>query len=109
MTKYGQLQIYATGANGTTTLGVTLTYATGTPATSTLTIPDWCLPGTLPAGVYRLGSSHRIKNMMLDTGTLCNIYAIDLNPDSTRALTKVAFLSQGSSAEYFVFYGATAW
>jgi hypothetical protein len=108
---YSQLQIYVTGSNGSSTLNVTLTYASGNPLTanSTLTIPDWCLPGTLPAGVYTLASAQRVKKMMLDTTTTCSIYAIDLNPDPTRALTKVAFVAQGVSGQYVVFYGATAW
>jgi hypothetical protein len=108
---YIQLQIYATGANGSSTLNVTLTYASGNPVTasSTATIPDWCLPGALPTGVYALATVQRVKNMMIDP-TLCSIYAIDLNPDSTRALRRVSFVAQGTSSyQYVVFYGATAW
>jgi len=108
---YSQVQVYATGGNGSSTLNVTLTYATGTPltATSTVTVPDWCVPGTLPAGEYTLASAERVKLPTTFDPTLCNIYAIDLNPDAARTLTKVAFVDEGSSNEYVVFYGATAW
>jgi hypothetical protein len=108
--EYSQLQIYATGANGSSTLDVTLTYASGNPltASSTATIPDWCTQGPLPVGVYTLTSTLRVKNMMLGP-LLCNIYAIDLNPDPTRALTRVTFVPHGTSGQFVVFYGATAW
>jgi hypothetical protein len=108
---YSQLQIYATAANGSSTLNVTLTYTSGNPVTasSTATIPDWCVPGALPPGVYTLATAQRVQNMMINP-TLCSIYAINLNPDSTRALSKVAFVAQGTSSyQYVVFYGATAW
>jgi hypothetical protein len=108
--EYTQLQIYATGANGSSTLNVTLTYASGNPltASSIATIPDWCTQGPLPIGVYTLTSTPRVRNMMLET-QLCNIYAINLNPDPTRVLTRVAFVPQGASGQWVVFYGATAW
>jgi hypothetical protein len=106
------VQIYATsGGNGSSKLKVTLTYAMGTPLTvsSAVAVPDWCVPGALPAGEYTLASAERVKlPTSLDT-TLCNIYAIDLNPDVARTLTKVAFVDQGTSGDYVVFYGATAW
>jgi hypothetical protein len=108
--EYSQLQIYATGANGSSTLNVTLTYASGNPltASSTATIPDWCTQGPLPVGVSTLTSAPRVQNMTIDP-TLCNIYAIDLNPDPTRALTRIAFVPQVTSDQFLVFYGATAW
>jgi hypothetical protein len=108
--EYSQLQIYATGAYGTSTLNVTLTYASGNPLTtsSIATIPDWCAQGPLPIGVYALTSTLRLRNMMLEP-MLCSIYAINVNPDPTRALTRVAFVPQGTSGQFVVFYGATAW
>jgi hypothetical protein len=108
--KYNQLQIYATASSGSSTLNVTLTYASGSPptASSTPTVPDWCTPGAMGAGVYTLGSAPRVKKTTLDLA-LCSIYAINLNPDPTRPLTRVAFVSEGSGTQYVVFYGATAW
>jgi hypothetical protein len=58
--------------------------------------------------VYTLTSTLRVKNMMLEP-LVCNIYAIDLNPDPTRALTRVTFVPHGTSGQFVVFYGATAW
>jgi hypothetical protein len=110
--RFRQLQIYATGANGVSALNITLTYASGNPlnGNSTVTVPDWCAPGTLPAGEYTLTSAHRVRNQTtLDLTMLCNIYAIDLNPDPARTLTKVAFVAQGPAGANVVFYGATAW
>jgi hypothetical protein len=109
--KYSQLQIYATAGNGSIPLNVTLTYASGNPLTTTsaLTIPDWCAATTsLPAGVHTLARAGRVKMSVFDP-LLCNIYAIDLNPDPTRALTSFAFVAQGTATVYLVFYGATAW
>jgi hypothetical protein len=109
--KYNQLQIYATAGNGSIPLNVTLTYASGNPlaATSALTIPDWCAaPTSLPASVHVLARAGRVKMAVFDPA-LCNIYAIDLNPDPTRALTQFAFVAQGTATVYLVFYGATAW
>ena len=108
---YSQVQIYATGGNGSSMLNVTLTYATGSPLTvsSTVAVPDWCVPGALPAGEYTLASAERVKLPTAFDPTLCNIYAIDLNPDPARTLTKVALVDEGPSGDYVVFYGATAW
>jgi hypothetical protein len=111
LAKYNQLQIYATAGNGSIPLNVTLTYASGNPltATSALTIPDWCAaPTSLPAGVHALARAGRMKMAVFDPA-LCNIYAIDLNPDPTRALAQFAFVAQGTATVYLVFYGATAW
>jgi hypothetical protein len=110
MGQYGHLQIYATGANGASTLLVTLTYASGAPpsANSTVTVADWCTPGALPAGQYSFAVSQRVKGQMLDSAR-CNIYAIDLNPDPARFLSRVAFVALGSAMAYVTFYGATAW
>jgi hypothetical protein len=46
---------------------------------------------------------------MFSGSLLCNIYAIDLNPDPSRVLTHVSFSDNGVSTNYLVFYGATAW
>src|SRR5207253_1493713 len=37
--KYSQVQIYATGGNGGSTLNVTLTYASGAPGSASLPVP----------------------------------------------------------------------
>jgi hypothetical protein len=103
--KYAQLQIYAMGTNGTSTLTITLTYAVGNAAISTVTVPDWCT-GTLGAGEYTLAKSQRVNGTRLDA-TLCSIYALDFNPDPTRVLKTVAFVAHYGG--HVVFYGATAW
>jgi hypothetical protein len=105
--KYGQLQIYVTSGAASSTLTVTLTYAAGSPAISTLTIPDWCQPGILPAGEYKLASAQRIRDSTTLDTQVCNIYAVDLNPDPMRVLQSVAFVANGTG--FVVFYGATAW
>ena len=111
--QYQQFQIYATGANGGSTLSYTFTYSTGSPATTTVAIPDWCFPGTLASGEYMLGSSSRVNagaSLTDSDGLQCNIYAIDLNPDPTRVLTEASFTGPATTANKFlVFYGATAW
>jgi hypothetical protein len=111
--QYQQLQIYATGGNGGSTLNYTLTYDTGSPTTGTVAIPDWCFPGTLASGTYTLASVYRVNPFntpaTLDTRFTCSAYAINLNPDPTRTLTQLAFYDSGSGNSYLVFYGATAW
>jgi hypothetical protein len=111
--QYEQLQIYATGGNGGSTLNYTLTYATGAPTTASVPIPDWCVPGTLATGTFTLGSASRVNaGTTLTDGTggfECNVYAINLNPDSGRALTQVSFTDSGGTGTYLVFFGATAW
>ena len=108
--QYEQLQIYATGGNGSSTLSYTITYATGTPTTATTPIPDWCIPGPLATGEYSLATVHRVSGgNNLDTSIRCGLYAINLNPDAARAVTQVSFSASGSATSYLVFYGATAW
>jgi hypothetical protein len=106
--KYSQVQIYATGGSGGSILNVTFTYAGGT-ASTTVTIPDWCVPGILPTGEYKLASCDRVQASQFYIQGLCNIYAIDLNPDSAQVLSKVSFSDNGTAGTYLVFYGATAW
>ena len=107
--EYAQLQIYATGGNGSSTLNVTLHYTTGTDVKSTVAIPDWCT-GTLGSGEYKITSVDRVQNgNAFSGGILCSIYAINLNPDTTRSLSSVTFSDTGASNAYLVFYGATAW
>jgi hypothetical protein len=114
---YHQLQIYATGGNGGSTLSYTLTYTTGAPSAGSITIPDWCLPGALDSGsypgTYVLASVYRVNPFhtpaTLDQNIKCMAYAINLNPDTTRALTQLSFSDSGSGTAYLVFYGATAW
>jgi hypothetical protein len=109
---YSQLQIYATGGNGNSTLTVTLTYSDNTTGTNSVAVPDWCSSAALGAGQYKLASAIRVQNGTLNAqnaGLACSIYALDLNPNPTKSLTSVAFADSGSSASYFVFYGAVAW
>ena len=110
---YTQLQIYATGGNGGSTINYTLTYADSSTSSSTLALPDWCL-GTLGGGQYALVGVYRVQNGDALNGEnpqdICNIYALDLNPDTGKALSSVTFADTGgSSTTYLVFYGATAW
>jgi len=73
-------------------------------------LPDWCIPGILAAGEYKLVSVDRVQNgNTYNGGLLCSIYAIDLNPDTSRVLTQVSLVDNGTSTNYLVFYGATAW
>ncbi len=110
--QYTELQFYATGGNGGSTVNYTLTYSTGTPTSSTISLPDWCEPpNPLPSGEYTLAALDRISNGGLsDTdGLLCNIYALDVPVDSARTLTQFSFSDTGGSTNYLVFYGATLW
>jgi hypothetical protein len=109
---YSQLQIYATGGNGSSTLTVTLTYSDNTTATSSVAVPDWCSSAALGAGQYKLVSAVRVQNGALNAQNpdlACSIYALNLDPSPAKALTSVAFSDSGSSVSYFAFYGAVAW
>jgi hypothetical protein len=110
---YTQLQIYATGGNGGSTVDYTLTYSDLSTTQSTLALPDWCV-GTLGFGQYVLVGVYRVQNGDALNGEnpqdICNIYALDLNPDTCKALSSVTLENTGgSSTTYLVFYGATAW
>lgn len=106
---YSQVQLYATGGGGASTLNYSLTYADSSTTPSTLSLPDWCI-GTAGSGQYVLASVHRVENgVTFNGGLLCNIYALDLNPDTGKALKSVSFWDTGGSTTYLVFYGATAW
>jgi hypothetical protein len=106
---YSQVQIYATGGSGSASLTVTLNYASGAPVTTSVPLPDWCT-GSLATGEYKLVSVDRVQNgNAFSGGILCSIYALDLNPDSTRVLSSVSFVDVGGTNNYLVFYGATAW
>ena len=107
--QYSQLQLYATGGGGASTLNYSLTYADATTVPSSLSVPDWCL-GTAASGQYILVSVDRVENgTTLNAAYLCNIYALDLNPDTGKALKSVTFWDTGGGTTYLVFYGATAW
>jgi hypothetical protein len=107
--QYDQVQVYATGGNGGSTLMVTLHYTSGSDGTASLSVPDWCT-GSTGAGEYKVVSVDRVQNgNTFSGGILCSIYAINLNPDATRSLASVTFSDSGSSSAYLVFYGATAW
>lgn len=112
---YSQVQLYATGAAGASTLNYTLTYKDGQVPQS-VAIADWCTQSMPVAGQFTIASVYRIEDgTMLDSANptlACHIFAINLNPDSGRILENVSFqdevLGTGSTAN-FVFYGATAW
>jgi hypothetical protein len=109
--KYIQLQVYATGAGGASTLNYTLSYTDGTSSSPAQPLPDWCV-GTTGNGQYVLTTVDRVENTnSINAPPVCNIYAIDLNPDSGRNLQQVTFwnVALGTSPTYMVFYGATAW
>lgn len=108
--KYTQVQLLATGGNGSATLAITLHYATGADTTFMMTLPDWCVPGTLGTDAHTLvGVDRIIGGTTLDSSHICSIYALDLNPDSSRDLIQVGFTDQGGTSNYLVFYGAVAW
>ncbi|HEY2514625.1 MAG TPA: hypothetical protein VGI39_27360 [Polyangiaceae bacterium] len=110
---YHQVQVYVTSAGGASTLNVTLNYADGTQSSFAPNVPDWCV-GNPAGGQYVLASVDRVTNgdtagAALNTQYLCHIYAVDLNPDTGRALKSVMFWDTGTAPTNFVFYGATAW
>ena len=107
--QYDQVQVYATGGNGGSTMNVTLHYTSGADGTASPSVPDWCT-GSTGAGEYKVASVDRVVNGTgFNNAFLCSIYAINLNPDKTRSLSSVTFSDSGNSNEYLVFYGATAW
>jgi hypothetical protein len=106
---YSHVQLYATGGGGPSTLNYTLMYADSSSNSSTLSLPDWCL-GAAGSGQYVLVSVDRVENGNTFNGTyLCNIYALELNPDTGKSLTSIRFWDTGGTTSYLVFYGATAW
>ncbi len=113
---YLQVQVYATGAAGASTLNFTLTYADGS-TSSSLTLPDWCDQSQPAGGEFFFAAVYRVENgntagVTVLTTPVCRIYALNLNPDHGRTLVSVSFkdqvLSTNSTAN-LVFYGATAW
>ena len=108
--QYSQIQIYATGGGGQSTLNYTLTYMDMTTTQGSPTLPDWCT-GVPGLGQYVLVSVYRVQSgTTLNNQFLCNIYALDLNPNPSKVLSSVTFSDTGSSlTTYLVFYGATAW
>jgi hypothetical protein len=107
--RYSQVQIYATGAGGASTLNYSLTYSDSSTSQSTLSLPDWCL-GTPGSGQYVLASVDRVENgSTFNANYLCNVYALDLNPDTGKSLRSVSMQDTGGATTYLVFYGATAW
>ena len=107
---YAQVQIYATGGGGASTVNYSLNYADATTTPATLSLPDWCVsnPGS---GQYPLiAFVDRVQNgVTLITSPQCTIYALDLNPNPGKALQSVTFWDSGGGTTHFVFYGATAW
>ena len=113
---YLQVQLYATGAAGASTLNFTLSYADGS-TSSSLTLPDWCDQSNPAGGEFFFAAVYRVENgntagATVLTTPVCRIYALNLNPDHGRTLQSVSFkdqvLSTNSTAN-LVFYGATAW
>lgn len=110
---YHQVQVYVTSAGGSSTLNVTMTYADASQTSTAPTLPDWCV-GTPAVGQYILASVDRMTNgdtagASLNTQYKCHIFAVDLYPDTGRALKSVTFWDTGTSPTNFVFYGAAAW
>jgi hypothetical protein len=111
---YTQLQIYATGGDGASTFNYSITYSDSSTTNSTLSLPDWCL-GEPGGGQYELVGVYRVQNgdalNAQNPQDICYIYAVDLNPDTGKAITSVTFwdTTTGGTPAYLVFYGATAW
>jgi hypothetical protein len=106
---YTQVQLYATGAGGASTLNYSFTYADSSVTSSNVSLPDWCV-GTPGSGQYVLVNVDRVENgATFNSVYLCNIYALDLNPDTGKALKSVSIWDTGGATTYLVFYGATAW
>jgi hypothetical protein len=112
---YSQVQLYATGAAGASTLNYTLTYSDASTTSLSLPLPDWCL-GSPTGGEFILAAVERVEfgTTFNDNqgGLVCHIFALNLSPDPGRELASVSFQDQvlnGGSTANLVFYGATAW
>jgi len=108
--QYSQIQLYATGGGGASTLNYSVMYADTTSTNATLSLQDWCVGGD-GTGQYVLVGVTRVQSgITLNTQYLCNIYALDLNPDTGKVVSSVTFWDSGGTlSTYLVFYGATAW
>jgi hypothetical protein len=110
--QYTQVQIYATGTGGASTVNYTFMYSDSSTTQNAIVLPDWCVGKVTTNGQYVLASVDRVENngTLFNDAYLCNIYALDLNPDPTKTLVSLTFSDTGSgNTSYFIFYGATAW
>lgn len=122
--KYQQVQVYVTGTHGqngvASNISATLTYAGETTSTETFLVPAWdaqLADVDAGAGEFTLASGLAPFNQgtgALETGFSLSIYAVDLNPDSSKTLLGVTLLDTGGDPsqlafETVVFFGATGW
>ncbi len=109
--QYQELQVYATSTLGGAVVQAAFTYEDGMVPLLPQTIPDWCVSGPLPSDVSILASSSRVSGTaVIDTVNVCNIYAVNFEPDPARTLVGFSLLAtSGTPGGNFVLYGATAW